>query len=192
MKDKVALGFFTYVDDTCDALHELDEAGYNKVVTFSPVPSHDIEHVLDKIRPKFHWNWENIKRVARERDFHIARFSLLGAFMGFTVAMSLLVGTALLWPVNQGGFPVVALPTVGLLTYELITIHGIVITVAGFFVLGKLPAFRRDDIGDEAFNDDKFGIALKYENQQQYDKISKIMMDCGADKVEPREGRLRT
>lgn len=188
---KVALGFFSYVDDTCHALHKLHDSGFSGMITYSPIPSHDIEHVLDEIRPKFKWNWENIVRVARTRNFHIARITLFGAIWGFTFAQLLLVGTPLLWPVQQGGIPLLSGPTIGLITYELTTIHGIIFTVIGFFVLGKLPAYRKDEVSDEAFNDDKFGIGLIYDNLQQYDKISKIMMDCGADKVEQREGTFR-
>lgn len=183
MKNKVALGFFSYVDDTCKALHDLHKAGFNGMETYSPIPSHDIEHVLDEIRPKFEWKWEFIKQQTKNRDFHIARFSLLGATLGFTVAMLLIGGTALRWPIYQGGFPIIPYPTLGLLSYELITICAIIFTVIGFFVLSKLPAFRENDIYDESFNDNKFGVALKFDTAQQFDKISKIMMACGADRV---------
>ncbi len=191
-KEKVILGFFSYEDDTTDALEDLHKAGYDDMIAYSPIPSHEIEHVLEHIRPKFKWTLSGLIDIAKKRDFHLARFSLLGGLMGFTIAIFLLAGTALLWPIWQGGFPIVPSPTFGLIAYELITITGILVTVAGFFILSKLPSFsfEKNDIYDPSFNSDKFGIALRATSEQQTKKVEDIMKKNMADKVELREGRL--
>ena len=192
MKEKVILGFFSYEDDTTDTLEDLHKAGYDDMITYSPVPSHEIEHVLEHIRPKFKWNMRSLIDRAKKRDFHLARFSLLGGLIGFSVAVLLLVGTAVLWPVMQGGLPLVPSPIFGMIAYELTTITAILVTVAGFFILSKLPSFtfEKNDIHDPAFNSDKFGIALRATTPQQIKTVEDIMKKNMADKVEMREGRL--
>lgn len=191
MGDKAVLGIFSYVDDTCKAIDALYRAGFKNIVAYTPIPVHEIEHALEKGRPVFEWNLSTIGKTIRNRDFHLHRITFTGAIVGILAAVGLFVGTALDWPLWQGGFPLVSLPPMGLISYETMTLFGAIFSVLGLMWLSKLPSYYKDEVYDISLSEDKFGLAVKANISKEAANAEQIMTKAGANKVELKEGVLR-
>ncbi len=180
------LGLFSYVDDTIKAIHELRNSGFSDLVVFTPIPVHDIEHALDhgqKKRPRG-------LAAPREREIDVIRFTLIGAILGVIGAWILSIGTALAWPIPQGGMPIIALPPVGLISYEMGSLGAALGTVIGFLFQTKLPTMK-EEVYDVEVGCDKFGIAVQNVDPETIETVLKIMKSCLAVSVEEKEGVLR-
>lgn len=184
------LGLFAYVDDTIEAIHELKSAGFDDLVVFSPIPLHDVEHALEHDREKRPRGLAAAIKAVRKRDIHVLRFTLIGALLGVVGAWILMVGTALAWPIPQGGMPILALPAIGLISYEMGSLGATLGTIAGFLFLTKLPTMK-DEVYDVAVASDKFGVAVKNVDSETVEAVRNIMTDCRAVSVEEKEGVLR-
>lgn len=184
------LGLFEYVDDLTRAIHDLKHHGYDDMVVFSPIPLHDVEHALEHGREKRPSTLAAAIKAFREKDIHVIRFTLLGGVLGALAAWALAIGTALSWPIPQGGMPIISLPPIGLITYELGSLGAALGSIAGFLYLSMLPTMK-DEVYDISVGADRFGIAVKDLDAQTYEAVSKILTKCGAASVEEKVGVLR-
>lgn len=184
------LGLFDYADDTVDAINELQSAGYSDMVVFSPIPLHDVEHAIEHGMPKRAPGLAGAFKAFRSRDIHVLRFTLIGMFGGLMLAWLLTFGTALAWPIPQGGMPIIALPPIGLISYELGTLGAALGTIGGFLYMAKLPTMK-DEVYDISVGSDKFGIALKNVDSETFVVAGNILKKCGAVSIEGKEGVLR-
>ena len=184
------LALFDYVDDMIDAINALKHAGFADLVTFSPIPLHDVEHALEHGREKRPNTMAAIIKAVRERDFHVVRFTFLGMLGGISLAWLLMFGTALAWPIPGGGMPIIALPPIGLITYEMGTLGAALGTIAGFLFLSKLPTMK-DEVYDISVGSDKFAIAIKDLDSEQIEVARRIMTGFHAVSVEEKTGVLR-
>lgn len=185
------LGLFEYVDDTVDAIHKLKHAGFDDLVTFSPIPVHDIEHALEHGREKRpNTLAAAFNALVRERDIHVLRFTLVGMIAGIAGAWGLTFGTFLAWPIPQGGMPIISLPPIGLLTYEMGSLGAALGTIGGFLFLSKLPTMK-DEVYDIAVGSDKFGIAVRNVHPEAIEVVRDIMEKCQAVSIEGKVGILR-
>ncbi len=191
MASKVALGIYSYADDVVKSIHKLDAAGFSEMLTYSPIPVHEIEHALEKVRPKFKWNMSYIIDAIKKRDFHLHRFTIIGAFLGVAAAAALVLGTHSLWPLHQGGQPpVFSFPQYGLIAYEMMTLFAGLFSILGLLVLSRLPFFG-NDVYDVRLGEDKFGIALRGKDAKEIKEVTEIMKNNGADEVIEQERILR-
>jgi len=184
------LGLFDYVDDLIEAIHALKHAGFDDLVTFSPIPLHDVEHALEHGREKRPNTMAAMVKAVRDRDFHVVRFTLLGTVFGIIGALLLMIGTALSWPLPKGGMPILALPPIGLIGYEMGTLGAALGTIYGFLFLSRLPTMK-DEVYDISVGSDKFGIAIKDLDSEKIEIAHRIMKDSHAVSVEERAGVLR-
>ncbi len=184
------LGIFEYADDTVQAITDLRHAGFEELVVFSPIPLHDVEHALEHGKPKRPNTFDAGIKALKSRDIHVLRFTLLGLFGGVSLAWLLTFGTFLAWPIQQGGMPIISLPPIGLITYELGTLGAALGTVFGFIWLSKLPTMK-DEIYDISLGSDKFGIAVKHVDSETIEAVSGILKKCQAVSVEEKVGILR-
>jgi len=187
MKKQAILGLFSYVDDCVTAIEELKKAGCKEIEVHSPVPSHDIEHVL-KEEKKLTFNVkEIIRKVFIDRDFQVARFTAVGAFFGIMLALVLAGGTAVLWPIHTGGMPILSLPPIGLVAYELMSLGAALATVFGFFFLAKLVRMNLGVYNHEVSND-KFSIIVHESDDKVIAEAKNILKKCGCEKIEADVG----
>ena len=184
------LGLFEYADDTVHAIHELKNAGFEDMVAFTPIPVHDIEHALEHGRPKRPNTFDAAMKALKNRDIHVLRFTLIGMFGGIALAWLLGIGTAIDWAIPQGGMPIVALPPVGLITYEAGSLGAALGTIFGFMWLAKLPTMK-DEVYDISLGSDKFGIAVKNVDSGTSELVRNILTECRAVSVEEKVGILR-
>ncbi len=184
------LALFDYVDDLIEAIHALKHAGFADLVIFSPIPLHDVEQALEHGRKKRPNTMAAMIKAVRDRDFHVVRFTLLGMVLGIISSWLLTFGTALSWPIPQGGMPIIALPPIGLISYELGTLGAALGAVFGFLFMSRLPTMD-DEVYDTAFGSDKFGIAIKDLDSEKFEAARRIMTGSHAISVEEKTGVLR-
>lgn len=184
------LGLFDYVDDTVAAITKLKHAGFDDMTVFSPIPLHDVEHALEHGSKKEPLTFARAIKKFRDRDFQVVRFSLVGMFGGIIGAWILSFGTALAWPLPQGGMPIIALPPIGLITYEMGTLGAALGAIFGFMFLSRLPTMK-DEVYDISVGNDKFGIALKDLDSEAFEVVRELLTGCKAISVEEKEGVLR-
>jgi hypothetical protein len=69
------------------------------------------------------------------------RFPVFGAMVGFTLAILFTAGTQLAWPIVTGGKPILAIPAMLIITYELTMLSAVIMTVIGILFESRLPNF---------------------------------------------------
>src|SRR5919107_1963176 len=114
------LGVFAYLDAATHAIERLRSKGFPLTV-YSPTPRHELEHAIE----------------APESAVRI--FTIMGAFTGTGAGAALAVWMSLDWPLIVGGKEIVALPAFSVIMFELTILIGALSTVAGLFLLGRLP-----------------------------------------------------
>ena len=95
MKFSGAWATFAYLDDTCAAIKELKNEGFDKITTHTPCPRHEIDHALGNPQSR------------------VPFATLAGAFVGFGLAVLIMTKMALDWILPVSGKPIVATPIMG-------------------------------------------------------------------------------
>ena len=135
------LASFAHEDAALDAARALREKGVAGVELFSPVPLHGAEEALGL--------GKSLVRV----------FTLVGGILGAIGGFTLCVWTATRFLLPTAGRPIIALPPYLLITYESTILLGTLLTLLGFFVVGRLPAWR-DRVYRASSNVDRFVISV--------------------------------
>ncbi|MFQ5949706.1 MAG: quinol:electron acceptor oxidoreductase subunit ActD, partial [Nitrospiria bacterium] len=157
------LGTFPDLEETAQALVKLKEAGMKEVILYSPVDPGEMDLPITKRRSR------------------IGRFTLAGVFFGVLFGLFLSAGTALLYPIETGGMPILSLPAIGLMTFEMMILFSLLATFAGFLYCAILSPNRRRFVPDRVSRD-RFGISVRG-NQKELESASEILVRCGADRV---------
>ncbi len=126
MADASILGLYDTPDSGADAMDGLHEAGFEPgdfdVLTGTPYPEGAFgEH------------------VPQHRLF---RFPIFGAMIGFTLAILYTAGTQLAYPLVTGGKPILAIPAMLIITYELTMLGAVIMTVVGIIFESRLPNLK--------------------------------------------------
>jgi mono/diheme cytochrome c family protein len=122
----------------------------------------------------------------RARD-PMPRVALLGAILGLVTAVSLLAAAFLLYPLLQGGQPVLPIPPSLIITIE-VTLLGTMWTLFfGFFVVNRLPAFGRP-VYDGRITLGKIGVVVR-PDQAQTLEVERALREAGAEDLQRLAGR---
>ncbi len=161
---------FEYLDDTCDAIKELKTEGFDQITTHTPCPRHEIDHALGNPQSR------------------VPFATLAGAFLGFGTAVLMMTKMALDWILPVSGKPVVSIPIMGPIAFELSVLVSIYFTIGGMFLLilwdtwkHPVPKSRRYKEYDR-FMRDRFGIVVAGENDD-LEKLEKILKKHQAEEV---------
>jgi hypothetical protein len=163
------VGVFAHVDTTVRALEELRAKGYHDLTVYTPIPVHEIEHVLERDRP-----------VSRVRVF-----TLLGGVIGLIAAWLLTQWPALKWSLFLGGKPPIGFPVSPpyiVIMFEMMVLFGGIATLIGMVVLGRLPRFRTSPSYDPRFTNDRFGVAVHCAPERS-PSVRDILRGAGAEEV---------
>ncbi|MHB9091572.1 MAG: quinol:electron acceptor oxidoreductase subunit ActD, partial [Chloroflexota bacterium] len=125
-RDTYVVGYYKEARDAGRATYALVERGFAK----------DRIQVLSSV-PYPHGAF-----ATAQAPSWIPAFSALGGIGGIMVGLAFAAGTALLYPLTTGGKPVVAWPTVGVITYEFMMLSAILLTVLAFLFFARLPRVR--------------------------------------------------
>ncbi|MDQ3388280.1 MAG: DUF3341 domain-containing protein [Gemmatimonadota bacterium] len=159
------LGVFAHLDTTEAAITRLRAEGFRELTVYSPTPRHEIEEALGPT--------ESAVRI----------FTLTGAFTGTAAGTALAVWTSLDWPLIVGGKEIIALPAFSVIMFELTVLIGALSTVAGLFLLAKLPRIGRGPgLYHPSFSVDRFGI-YAHVPRSRYEVVQALLTESGSEEV---------
>ncbi len=165
---KAVVGVFTYMDDTIKAIDAAKNAGLDFKV-FAPFYNHELDHA-----------------ASHERS-HVRKFNLTGAITGCIAGFALAILCSLDWPMRTSAKDVISVPGFVVIGYEWTILWGTIFTLAGMFILSRVPDFFPKVGFDPRFTQDKFGVAIGCSNEA-VDQVSQTLKAAGADEVQVRDG----
>lgn len=150
MRQKFSGAWATYefLDDTCEAIKELKKSGFDKITTHAPCPRHEIDHALGNPQSR------------------VPFFTLAGAITGFGLAVLIIYQMTLKWILPVSGKPVVSIPIMGPIAFELSVLLAIFFTAGAILLLIVLDTLRhpvpksRKYKTYDRFMRDRFGIVV--------------------------------
>jgi hypothetical protein len=170
-KEEGVLGIFTEIDAAVEAIDKLKAAGLTRIETFSPMPSHDLEHAIHPpVSP-------------------VRMFTLIGGLTGAATGFALPTLTSLDWPLVTGGKPIISIPPMVIIAFELTILFAALSTVAGLFINARLPRARSQVIYDPSFSAGSFGVFVSANGNAG--KAREIMMNAGATAVREKAEEVR-
>ncbi len=161
---------FEYLDDTCAAIKELRSKGYDRITTHTPCPLHEIDHALGNPQSR------------------IPFFTLLGGFIGFGIAVFIIIKMSLMWILPVSSKPIISVPIMGPIAFELAVLISIYFTIGGmFFLIAKdtLRSSRPKSKKYKTYNRfmrDRFGIVVPCDSQSLED-VESIFSKYKAEEV---------
>jgi hypothetical protein len=160
------LGIFKDIENASRGVDSLVKAGFKEAditsLTSVPYP----ENVLVKTDQRTWFRWLAVAG------------GIVGALAGFLLA----AGTALLYPVQTGDKPIIALYPTGIITYELTMLFAILGTIGGMFLEMRLPP-RGKRPYDPAISEGCIGISVATTSGDQRNRAEEIMKEAGALRI---------
>ena len=137
------LGVFDRPDRIAAAAAQLRSRGYDDLETYSPAPFAEVDDAL-------------IEKPSRVR-----LFTLIGGLTGVVTGYALTLWMANNWPIIVGGKPYSSVTPYTIIAFELTILFGVLMTVLGVFVFGKLPKMKLDAAYSARFSAEEFGLAVR-------------------------------
>ena len=159
------LGVFREVDTAVKAIEGLRAAGMDDLETYSPLPSHDLEHALHRPQSP------------------VRLFTLVGALTGAATGFALAIWTSLDWPLITGGKPIVSLPAFVVIAFELTILFGALSTVLGMVINARLGPPGKKLAYDPTFSGGNFGVLVDAPSGRG-DDARRILDEAGAAEVQ--------
>src|SRR5687768_16116706 len=170
-KEEGVLGVFSEIDAAVEAIERLRAAGLHRIVTFSPMPSHDLEHAL------------------HPPPSAVRVFTLVGGLTGAATGFALPAWTSLDWPLVTGGKPIISIPPMVIIAFELTILFAALSTIAGLFINARLPRARANVIYDPSFSSGNFGVFVAPNGKAE--QARDILTKAGAISVRDRAEEVR-
>lgn len=162
--DQGVLAVYSYLDSVVNGVNDLRKNGYEQLRVFSPVPSHEIEDLMD------------------EPESPVRFFTLFGGLLGATCGFGFTVLTSMDWPISVSAKPIVSIPPFMVIVFELTILFGALSTLVGLlfhsFVRKRAPV----TMYDPRFSDDKFGIMVVCD-KENINNVEDILKSSGAEEV---------
>ncbi|MCI0707343.1 MAG: DUF3341 domain-containing protein [Ignavibacteriae bacterium] len=168
-KGRNIMAVFPAMDVLIDGIKQLQAAGHENFLVYSPLPHHEVERALK--RPK------SPVRV----------FTLVGALTGFCTGWGLTIYSVTSYPLIVGGKPLISMPPFGVLAYILTILFGALATMLGFLINARLPQLRLAAEYDERISNDHYGIQIFTEDTALLTKFEKVMVKAGAIDIKKKK-----
>jgi len=149
MTIKRVLGLFNDFDQASAALRELREANlpylnWDDVTIKSPIEHPDVEDVLGV------------------RSNPVRNYTLFGAILGGSLGfLGIATSQGNFFSQLKGGKPIIPFPPDFVLTYEMLILGGVYITVLGFLICAGLPHRMKSDLYHVSVSEDQIGVMVK-------------------------------
>lgn len=137
------LGVFDRPDQIAAAAQRLRDRGYGDLETYSPAPFAEVDNAVI------------------EKPSTVRLFTLIGGLTGVVTGYALTLWMANNWPIIVGGKPYSSVTPYTIIAFELTILFGVLMTVIGVFVFGKLPKFKLDAAYSPRFSAEEFGLAVR-------------------------------
>jgi hypothetical protein len=112
----------------------------------------------------------------------LVRVAIIAGIIGIGLGVALTAGTALLYPLKTGGKPIVALPVVGLISYETMMLCAIVATFTALVL-----SIRRTSAhvsAHRALHDDSAGLAIRLDiDDRRAGSVRRVLEEAGAAEI---------
>jgi hypothetical protein len=160
----------SFADDAqcANAIEELRAAALDDFNTFSPIPSHRIEHAIGRKKSPVRW------------------MVLTGGISGILTGLAITIGTTYEWRLNVGGKPLLSWPPFIIICFELMVLLGGISGFLGVLGLSGIPATEIAPGYDGRFGEDRFGIVVRCDEAEAV-RVEEMMKESGAEEV-VREG----
>jgi hypothetical protein len=160
----------SFVDDErcAQAIEELREARVGDFETFSPIPSHRIEHAIGKKKSPVRW------------------LVLAGGISGVLTGLAITIGTTYEWRLNAGGKPLLSWPPFIIICFELMVLLGGISGFLGTLALSGVPTTELEPGYEGRFGEDRFGIVVRCD-EAEAPRVESMLKESGAEEV-VREG----
>jgi hypothetical protein len=158
--------------DCARAIEALHEAKIGELKTFSPIPSHKIEHAIGLSKSPTRW------------------FSLTGGISGVLTGLAVTIGTTYEWGLNAGGKPLLSWPPFIVICFELMVLLGGIFGIAAFIFFAGLPTTEIAPGYDPRFGSDRFGLLVRCDEAEAAHIVS-ILRESNAEEVVHEEARSR-
>ena len=145
-KKNGVVGIFKYLDDTCDAMDQINKRsdceGYE---VLAPASYHEL---IERAEHKY-------------GDSQVRWFTMIGAFSGVSAGFAMPLWMDNDWPIVVGGklAGLYSLPAYFIFGFELMVLLGAIATIIGMLVMGRLPN-PRETFVDPRITDDHFAIYI--------------------------------
>ncbi len=160
----------SFADDTrcAHAIEELRAAKLGNFNTFSPIPSHRIEHAIGQSKSPVRW------------------IVLAGGISGVLTGLAITIGTTFEWGLNAGGKPLLSWPPFIVICFELMVLLGGIFGFLGVLTLSGVPTSEIAPGYDGRFGEDRFGIIVRCD-EAEAPRVESMLKESGAEEV-VREG----
>jgi ActD protein len=158
---KRILGLFDNFDQASAAIHEvrhanLPELKMDEITIKSPIEHPDVEEVLG------------------DRKSSVRKYTLVGALLGGGMGFLFIAAAqGNFFAQQKGGKPIIPFPPDFVLTYELLILGAVYVTVFGFLVCAGLPARIKGELYNTKVSEDQVGVMVKG-NSHVISEIRKI------------------
>lgn len=119
----------------------------------------------------------------------VPKYGLVGAVLGFLAAAFVTHGTAWLYPLRVGGFPLFSMPPSYIPFFEFTMLGLLVFSFVGVFLEGLLPPVKVKRVYHPAVSDSAVAIFFACDTQRAAE-LHQELIQQGAAKVEPAEGEF--
>jgi hypothetical protein len=151
------LGVFERPDQIAAAIRRLRDRGYNDIETYAPAPFSEVDDAL------------------------------IGGLTGVVTGYALTLWMANNWQIMVGGKPFSSVTPYTIIAFELTILFGVLMTVLGVFIFGKLPKFKLDAAYHPRFSAEDFGLAVRCQ-ERDVAEIDGLLRDHHAMEVSLVEG----
>ena len=163
-----AHGAVAYFKSSAEILAAAKQASakYSNVETYTPFPIHGMDDALG-IQPSI-----------------VPWATLLGGLTGFATALFLQIWTSAIdWPINVGGKPMISGPAFIPILFELTVLLGGLSTAGFMLVLNGLPNFKPNPF-DPRISDDRFALYIPFSGQKgSANDVESFLNTLKAEKV---------
>ncbi len=160
-----------FADDTrcAQAIEELRAAQVGDFNTFSPIPSHKIEHAIGRSKSPVRW------------------LVLAGGISGVLSGLAITIGTTYEWRLNAGGKPLLSWPPFIIICFELMVLLGGIFGFFGVLTLSGVPTTAMAPGYDGRFGEDRFGIVVRCDEAEAA-RVESMLKESGAEEVVREDG----
>ncbi|MCO5141737.1 MAG: DUF3341 domain-containing protein [Oligoflexia bacterium] len=160
-----AVAYFKTPGEILSAAKTATEKGFKNVEAYTPFPIHGMDEALN-LKPSI-----------------VPWATLIGGITGFAIATHLQIWTSAMdWPINVGGKPMVSLPAFIPVMFELTVLLAGLSTAAFMFFLNGLPNFKPNPF-DPRITDDRFALYIPFAGQSSAGDVENFLQSLNAEKV---------
>ena len=159
-----AVAYFKSPAEIIKATKTAREKGYKEIETYTPFAIHGMDEALG-LKPSI-----------------VPWATLICGLSGFALAVHMQVWTSAVdWPINIGGKPMVSIPAFLPVIFELTVLLGGLGTVAFMLFLNGLPNFNPNPF-DPKISDDRFALYIPFTQGNPAD-VESFLKTLSAEKV---------